>query len=421
MSSDIETRAINLRWLLRLRWGAVLGQSVIIVLVDRVMGLDLPLAALFALVALELGSNAACLVWAARRRSLPEWLLGAVMAFDVVLLTALLQLSGGSFNPFNFLYLVHIALAAVVLPARWTWGLTALSLLCFASLFVAPFAQALGASHLDHGDLMNIHLQGMWVAFAVAALFIVYFVQRIRRALADREAELARERERAARTERFAALATLAAGAAHELATPLSTIALAAGEMESALEKGDSVSLGDDVRLIAAQVQRCRAILDQMSADAGDAPGEAPEPVAVRRLVRDALAALRHPHHIELDVDPSVEGRVVDVPPRATAQALRGLLDNACDASSAEASVAMRVASEHGECRIEVRDQGAGMPSEVLARAGEPFFTTKEPGKGMGLGLFLAHALADRLGGRLELDSTPGRGTVARLVLPYGG
>jgi two-component system sensor histidine kinase RegB len=191
--------------------------------------------------------------------------------------------------------------------------------------------------------------------------------------------------------------------------------------MESALEKGDSVSLGDDVRLIAAQVQRCRAILDQMSADAGDAPGEAPEPVAVRRLVRDALAALRHPHHIELDVDPSVEGRVVDVPPRATAQALRGLLDNACDASSAEASVAMRVASEHGECRIEVRDQGAGMPSEVLARAGEPFFTTKEPGKGMGLGLFLAHALADRLGGRLELDSTPGRGTVARLVLPYGG
>jgi two-component system sensor histidine kinase RegB len=100
-------------------------------------------------------------------------------------------------------------------------------------------------------------------------------------------------------------------------------------------------------------------------------------------------------------------------------QALRGLLDNACDASAVESAVAMRVGHDRGDCRIEVRDSGAGMSHEVLARAGEPFFTTKDPGKGMGLGLFLAHALADRLGGRLELDSMPGRGTVARLMLPF--
>ncbi|HZO12332.1 MAG TPA: ATP-binding protein [Polyangiaceae bacterium] len=413
MKADLETRAINLRWLLRLRWGAALGQSVVIVLVDRVMGLDLPLAALAALVALELGSNVACVWWARRSRALPEWLLGTLMAFDVLLLTALLQLSGGSFNPFNFLYLVHIALAAVVLPPRWTWGLVALSLGSFASLFFIP-----GASHLQHGDLMDMHLRGMWVAFAVAALFIVYFVQRIRRALSERDTELALAREHTARGERLAALATLAAGAAHELATPLSTIALAAEEIEGALARGNH-EVSEDVRLIASQVRRCRAILDHMSADAGDTPGAAPEPVAVRALVNDALASLVRPHRVDVEVDPSIDERALMVPRRATVQALRGLLDNACDASAVESAVAMRVGHDRGDCRIEVRDSGAGMSHEVLARAGEPFFTTKDPGKGMGLGLFLAHALADRLGGRLELDSMPGRGTVARLMLPF--
>jgi two-component system sensor histidine kinase RegB len=197
-AAEASTTAINLRWLLRLRWGAALGQSAVIVLCDRLMDLSLPLPGLFAVIALEVASNTACALWARRAPRVPEAVLGALMALDVLLLTMLLRLSGGSFNPFNFLYLVHVTLAAVILSPRWAWGLTVLSLACFAALFI----ESPGSEHLDHAAAMHIHLRGMWVAFAVAAGFIVYFVHRIRRALADRDEALAVARARTARARR---------------------------------------------------------------------------------------------------------------------------------------------------------------------------------------------------------------------------
>jgi two-component system, sensor histidine kinase RegB len=154
-----------------------------------------------------------------------------------------------------------------------------------------------------------------------------------------------------------------------------------------------------------------------MSTEAGASPGEAPEAVALGELVHEAARAVSQSSRIDVRVEED-DARMVRVPRRATTQALRGLLDNACDASAADASVELVATARDGRCCVEVRDRGAGMSAEVLARAGEPFFTTKEPGKGMGLGLFLTHALADRLGGRLEIESQPGRGTIARLYLP---
>jgi two-component system sensor histidine kinase RegB len=219
LEADRAANAINLRWLVQLRWGAVVGQLAVILIVERLVGIELPLLALLLVVALEALSNLLCAAWLARRRArgVPEWALAAIMALDVLLLSALLHLSGGSYNPFNFLYLVHIALAAVVLRPRYTWGLAALSALCFGTLFGDPFAAGSVSGHLDHADQMEMHLRGMWVAFAVAAVFIVYFVGRIRRALGERDAELALARERSARSDKLASLATLAAGAAKTL------------------------------------------------------------------------------------------------------------------------------------------------------------------------------------------------------------
>jgi two-component system, sensor histidine kinase RegB len=420
---DARSDALNLRWLTRLRWGAIAGQVAVIVLVDRAMAITLPLLPLALVIGVELCTNFACEVWLQRARDrpdAPEWVLGGIMALDVVLLTALLHFSGGSFNPFNFLYLVHIALAAVVLRARTTWALVALSLASFGSLFL-PIAPTIG--HLDHAAAMDIHLRGMWVAFAVAALFIAYFVGHIRRALEARDRELAAARERTQRSERLASLATLAAGAAHELSTPLATIQVAAKEIEAALARGKTDALAEDglaedARLIREQVARCRSILEHLSDDAGASRGEPPEAVAVDAFVRAAVALVRKKHPIEVEVAPSAEERSLHLPVRATAQALKGLIDNACDASAADGVVRVAVAAEAARCRITVRDEGSGMSGEVLERAGEPFYTTKEPGKGMGLGLFLARSVAEKLGGELELASRPGRGTTAALVLP---
>lgn len=404
------SRPINLRWLVQLRWGAVVGQSLTILLAEWLLGVVLPQRALFAVIALEVASNLVCTAWLHRleRASRPasELALALVMAFDVLLLTALLYLSGGTFNPFNFLYLVHIALAAVVLRPRTTWGLVLLSLASFGALFL------LGDGQMDHAHQMDMHLQGMWVAFAVAAGFIVYFVGRIRGSLAARDAELEYERQRTERHAKLASLATLAAGAAHELSTPLGTIAVAASEMQAALERGNVTEVVEDARLISAEVLRCRAVLDQLTAEAGESPGEAAAEIPLAELLAEVAAGAASER---VKVQCATDCTVL-VPRVAAMRAIRGLVDNALDASEGDVEL---VADRQGDERtIEVRDSGSGMSVDVLARAREPFFTTKQAGKGMGLGLFLANAVAERLGGRLEITSQSGSGTSVRLVLP---
>ncbi len=414
-----DAHAINFRWLLALRWGAIGGQIITIAVIQRGLGISLPLVPLAAIVALEVATNFGCAVWMSAGRTVREWMLATVMLVDVGLLTALLLWTGGPFNPFSCLYLVNIALAAVILRPLWTWTLVGVSLACFGMLFAQSgwsSGALLGREHLTH---VRMHLQGMWVAFGVAAIFIVYFVQRVTRALAARDAELQAERARRALHERLAALATLAAGAAHELATPLSTIAVAAKELERQLVAGGrTADAADDARLIREQVERCRGILELMAAEAGASAGEAVVPVRIADLVERALRALPNAERFHVRIDDGARRATVQAPPRAVVQALRGVLENARHASPVHLTVELSVRATGDACRVEVRDQGAGMTPEVLARAGEPFFTTKAPGEGMGLGLFLTRAVLERLGGELELSSAPGRGTTTALVLP---
>jgi two-component system sensor histidine kinase RegB len=413
---------INLQWLLRLRWGVLLGQAVVIAVAAYGLELALPVPVLAALLGLEAVTNLSVRAWLHGARRVTEGTIGKLMLWDTLVLTGLLALSGGTHNPFTTLYLVNVALGTVLLPARWTWGLLGFTLTAFGSLFVIQDVELpAGLSRPDHAELMRLHLNGMWVAFAVAAGFIVYFVQRVTRALGAREQELAEARALHARREKVASLATLAAGAAHELSTPLSTIAVVAKEVERALSaSGTSESVREDLRLIRQQVDRCRDVLVQMSADAGQTTGEPFHAIALGRLVEDTLAELPGAARVRVDVPDELRTREVHGPPRALARVLRGLVKNALQATPDSKPVELRVHAARASAKLEVRDGGPGMPAEVLARAGEPFFTTKAPGEGMGLGLFLARTLAEQLGGSLELRSEPGQGTTASLVLPVG-
>jgi two-component system sensor histidine kinase RegB len=417
---DRGSSRINLSWLVRLRWGAVAGQLCTVAVVELFMDIRLPLLPLLSLIALEALTNLLCL-WRLRRDTpVTAGLPAAIMALDVLILTGLLSQSGGSYNPFSFLYLVNIALAAVVLQSPWTWALLLLAALCSGLLFsggaLLPSAASDASSHALH---MQMHLQGMWIAFLVAAVFIVYFVSRVRRALDERERDLASERAAAARNERLTSLATLAAGAAHELATPLGTIATVARELDRHLHAaaGDAEAIAD-VGLIREQVERCRIILDQMSVDAGSPRADAPRPLEVAALFEAALANLGQRERVAAEIDPAAAGFVFHGPLRALGQALRGALKNALEASPGEAPVRLRATVVARELHVEVIDTGSGMSADVLARASEPFFTTKEPGKGMGLGLFLARTVLERLGGSMRLQSAPRTGTRVLLTLP---
>jgi two-component system sensor histidine kinase RegB len=238
---------VNFAWLIRLRFGAVVGQIVVITAVSLGLHTRLPLIQLGSVLGLELLLNAWSVVRARSPRPIGEGLVTASVSLDLLLFSALLYFSGGPANPFSFLYLIHIALAAVVLPPRASYLLVVSALGCSLGLFWAHVP--LPHDHAQHQHEYSWHMRGMWVAFGLAAGFIVYFIQRVLRELRQIEEQLAASREKATRGEAVAALAMLSAGAAHELASPLSTIALASGELLRHLPE-TSAAARDDVLLI---------------------------------------------------------------------------------------------------------------------------------------------------------------------------
>lgn len=436
--ASVHEPQIVLAALTRLRWIAVIGQVTATLVAVAVLHLRLPLGMIAAVILATAASNAV-LVWMLKWIRPQGWLVQAVLLLDICLLTALLYLTGGPQNPFASLYLVHVAMAVIVLGAGWTWTVVATVAACYAILF---------AWHrpLSRGDPLPTWatLSGDWAALVLVSVLIASFIGRVIRSLRQREGELAATRERAARNEQLAALTTLAAGAAHELNTPLGTIAVVARELEvscpapqpttiqSASDEEYAFSLApgtalsadafvdsvrDDARLIRREVDRCRAILGRMRLDVDDDIGRR-TPVSMttlsdrlRQNLRDAEVS-----RLQVRLGPGVDQAML--PQLAIEQALLVLLRNAFDACGPAQLVTLDIVRNDQRLRFEVRDQGSGMSEEMLRHVGEPFFTTKQPGAGMGLGVFLVRLVAERCGGRFSVESNPGQGTCCALEVP---
>jgi len=411
---------IAMPWIIRLRYAMVLGQIVTVAFTNWLLRIDLPIRWMVIPPLLIGISN----VWLEKRESrtpahasestLIYWL----FVLDTLCLTAILMLSGGPTNPFSLLYLVHITLAATIMTRRQTWGLGVLASLCFALLFwkYRPIPK-LGMDH--QGEGARLHLIGMWVGFTVATGLVTIFSGKISELLRHHEESLLRMQEELAKKDRLAALVTLAAGAAHELSTPLATIAVASKELERyATQSASNNAIAEDSRLIRTEVDRCREILVRMSAKGAEPAGEVPEAVTIEELLNSIRSAFASQDLLRILADNDVlEARPI-LPKRAICQALVALIGNACDASPQATFIDVAVSRDGDTFSFEVRDSGSGMAPETLRHVGEPFFTTKEPGRGMGLGVFLVRNLAERLGGQLVFKSAPGKGTTARLDLP---
>lgn len=418
---DLEHAQVSLPWLARLRWSVVAGELGAVVIARAVLGVHLQLAQVLFFIGLTALSNAVLLWWVARAQPASRGLWGAVLSLDVLILTGLLHATGGPSNPFAVLYLVSITLAALLLGATWTWCLTALSVAAYGGLFVAqpPLMASEHSGHLAAD--FTTHLWGMWLAYTLTAMLTASFVVKLTAAIRRRDREIEVIREQAARSDRLAGMTTLAAGVAHELGSPLATIAVAAEELErsvSQLPDAHAATVMEDARLIRSQLERCRKVIEEMSATAGEVIGEAPASVPLQELILSLRQDLPPADASRIQIVASVDGAAL-VPHRAFARALHSLLRNALDASASNSPVRVSVETiADRSLRVVVADSGHGMSPEVLARATDPFFTTKPPGHGMGMGLFLARALVEQLGGRLMLSSTAGAGTSAILELP---
>lgn len=407
----VSASEVAVPWIMRLRYGMAAGQFVAAWVANQFLGFDLPLGAMAVVPVLMVLSN----LWLRHRRVLPTIFL--IIICDIWGLTTQLMLAGGPTNPFSLLYFVHLTLAATILTRRQTWMLGAFSTICFGTLFWRYYPVDALEGHHDEGS--NVHLIGMWVGFAITAGLVAIFSARISELLRERESSLLRMQFELAKKDRLASLVTLAAGAAHELGTPLSTIAVVSRELERYATSSELPSaVAEDSRLIRKEVDRCRAILERLSIDGAEPAGEASVQIRVSELVAAVQQYFGNSPQLQVDASNAPLWPTLVIPRHAVEQAVIALVKNAIEATPADGLVTLHVAPDTNSVRFIVTDRGHGMADDILRHVGEPFFTTKGTGKGMGLGTFLVRTLAERLGGSLQFDSAPQSGTTATLQLP---
>jgi two-component system sensor histidine kinase RegB len=387
-------------------------------------------------------------LWRVRRGGdVSEAELFTQLMVDVCLMTLVFYRTGGSTNPFVSYYLVPLTIAAATLRLGFTvvlalFTFSAYSLLLYRYIPFAPFNGMAGMSghdmdmmtHSSHSMTMgatmamntamdtamsavretegafNLHVFGMWLNFLLSASLISFFVTRMSSTLREQDKRLAEQHEHLLQREQVVALGALAAGAAHELGTPLSTMTVIAHDIEKELA-ADS-PLREEMTVLRQQLTLCRGILDGLRTQAAcDESLRLP----LSSFVRAAIERMEivHPSRqfsLQLDL-PECSIR----PPATLQQVLINLLDNA--AQAARHAVKIIVREEAGFCVLDIKDDGAGVADEVAARLGQPFVSNKRDG--LGLGYFLSYASVNQLGGSIHLQAIAGGGTHSQLRLPW--
>lgn len=393
---------INLQRLLRIR--ALLLGILLLASLSVHLGFDLrlPLLPVFAVIA-ALSLLTLASAWQLRqgRRPVSDRQLCAQLLADVLGLTALLYFTGGWTNPLVSLYLVPIAVAVVMLDRRMAWAITVLTIGGY-SLLTAYYRPVVAVDH-HHMDSFTLHVAGMWLTFVLAAALITHFGSSLVNTLRSRDRALARQREDNLRHEQIIGVATLAAGTAHELSTPLGSIAVIASELASEAEGEQRRQL----ELLLQQVEVCRETLGRLRQTAsGEADTRQLGADTLLQELKTRLQLIRPNSRMSIELDSA--GPVPTLPADATLQqALLNLMDNA--AAAADTPFECRLHWAGGILQLDILDRGPGF----AARNDDG-----DANAGMGMGLLLANATIERLGGRVTLQERPDGGARVRVELP---
>ena len=403
----------NMLQLVQLRWLAVAGQLATILLTHFAFDIRLPMVPMLGVLAGLVVLNGVSLIVLRARRPITNVELFGALLLDVAALSVQLYLSGGATNPFVSLFLLQVVLGSVLLDRWSSWALVAATSVAFAIL-TAVYRPIALPSDLGVG-LFALHVQGMWVCFALVAVLLVMFVTRINGNLRAQDRRLAEIRRQAVEEEHIVRIGMLASGAAHELGTPLSSLSVILGDWRRVPDIARDPDLARDVADMQAEVQRCKAIVTGILLASGDPRGEESAATTVRALFDRVIAdwsAARDFAHLRYDdrfgEDVSIASDVV------LQQAVYNLLDNAAEVSPG--LIDIRLTRAEDLLVLVVRDQGPGFAAEQLANLGHPYNSSK-PELGRGLGLFLVGNVARKLGGTLTARNT-GSGAEVTLRLP---
>ncbi len=412
-------RNVRLDTLVRLRWLAIIGQTTAILVVYHGLNFELPIYACLGVIALAAWLNVALrLRFHITQRLEPDraaWLL----AFDIAELAVLLFLTGGLQNPFAFLFLGPVLLSATALPPRFTLTLGGFAVACATVLVFVHYPLPWDSE--DPLQLPPIYMMGVWLCILLAIGFIGVYAWQIAEESRQLSAALASTELVLAREQHLSQLDGLAAAAAHELGTPLSTISVIAKELERAI--APNAPHGDDVRLLREQATRCRDILAKLTELS--ASGEPFDRMPLTALIEEVVAPHRH-FGVTIDVSTPENRSAEPVGARnpAILYGLGNLLENAVDFARDRVSVDARWNDDTVE--VTITDDGPGFAPEIMGRIGEPYVTSRpghphdtgdEPA-GLGLGFFIAKTLLERAGATVSFQNQaqPGRGAIVRLL-----
>jgi two-component system sensor histidine kinase RegB len=411
-SSDAGRR--NLQRLFLLRNITILAIVTGTLLATRVYGLDLPQRQLVMIICLLVGLNVLTLLRLRTAQAVKDAELFVQMLLDVSGITAVFYYTRGASNHYVWFFLLPLIIAATILPRTYTWIMAALTVGCYSALLYYNVPLPHGGMH--HNGGFEMHVFGMWLGFVMSAGFVAVLIVGMAHSLRERDRRLAEAREQALKNEQLVALGTLAAGAAHELGTPLGTMAILAAELEQEYADPSSTDLRDKLGIIRQQIDRCKEALSVISASAGANRAESGHRMPVRDYLGEVIREWQDQRpEVGLDFLCDVIEPDCDILAEHTlTQALVNILNNAADASPE--NIRLEASCSSAGLVLGIYDHGPGLKQDVYERLGKTPVTTKK--EGMGVGLYLAYATIERLGGTLSFRNHDGGGTLTRIVLP---
>ncbi|HWU84372.1 MAG TPA: ATP-binding protein [Rhodocyclaceae bacterium] len=409
----------NMQLLIQLRWIAVAGQVATIAFVHFVFMIALPLHAMLLVLALLVAYNVfSYAYWRVPRggenRAVSNTDLFVSLLIDVIALTAQLYFSGGAVNPFCFLYLLQIILGAVMLRPGGLWSLIVVSTACFAALSVVYVPLAL--PHGYDNQMGPPYIEGTLVCYAINAALLALFITHINRNQRARDARIADMRQRAAEEEHIVRMGLLASGAAHELSTPLSTLAVILGDWQHMPHIAANPEVAKDIDEMQVQIQRCKSIVSNILLSAGEARGEDPVETTMHAFLDELVFEWRQTRPVaDFSYDNQFGEDLPIISDSAFKQTICNVLDNALEASPQW--VGLKVTRRDDMLVLAVSDAGSGFAPEMLDHLGKPYQSSKgRPGRG--LGLFLVVNVLRTLGGTVAARNRAAGGAVVTLSMP---